>query len=438
MTRVLVIAFALLVSRAAAVDLKARSVSSSKQFIIFCPDAALRGRVVGFVEEVKADTLRLLGESDRWKIPVVVSLQPARVPSDVRKPVSMVLQETPEGPKIEIDVSIGTDPAAVNLQRHIVRAVLLEFAYRERPVRGGQAIVEPPWWVVAATVESIREQDHGVDSALFRRLVETNKMPTIEHFLSQHPDDLGEAAQAMDDACAMALVQLLIEQPGGQNSLVRLLRQWPELHDDPIAALTRTFPSLGEGSAAVQKWWTLNLARLAASDRYKGLAMEDTDRALNTLLDVTLTTDKAGTMHTFHIGEFDAFLKIKGAREALASRHGEVLALGARANAIFRPVVAGYEEILALLMKGRTRGVRERMVRVEIYREAVLHRMGEIADYLNWYEATQMGVRSDAFDGFLRAAREVERDPGTSGISAAIKRYLDEMEKEFAPLTPGE
>ena len=40
MTRALIIALALLVSRADAVDLKARSVSSSKQFIVFCPDAA--------------------------------------------------------------------------------------------------------------------------------------------------------------------------------------------------------------------------------------------------------------------------------------------------------------------------------------------------------------------------------------------------------------
>ena len=234
MTRAAAIALVLLFSRAEAVDLKARSVSNSKQFIIFCQDAALRGRVVGFVEEVKTDTLRLLGESDRWKIPVVISLERAVVPSAVETPVAVLVQETPEGPKIQIDVRIGDDPAAVNLQRHIVRTVLLEFAYRERAIRGGQPIVDPPWWLVAGIVESIRQRDAGVDTDLFRRLVATNKMPTIEQFLSQHTDDLGAAAQAMDDAGAMALFQLLLEQPAGQNSLVRLLRQWPELHDDPF------------------------------------------------------------------------------------------------------------------------------------------------------------------------------------------------------------
>lgn len=431
MTRAAAIALVLLFSRAEAVDLKARSVSNSKQFIIFCQDAALRGRVVGFVEEVKTDTLRLLGESDRWKIPVVISLERAAVPSAVETPVAVLVQETPEGPKIQIDVRIGDDPAAVNLQRHIVRTVLLEFAYRERAIRGGQPIVDPPWWLVAGIVESIRQRDAGVDTDLFRRLVATNKMPTIEQFLSQHTDDLGAAAQAMDDAGAMALFQLLLEQPAGQNSLVRLLRQWPELHDDPITALTKTFPGLGEGSAAVQKWWTLNLARLAASDRYKGLSMEDTDHELNALLDVTLTMDKAGTQHTFHIGEFEKFLKMKGARPALAARHGEVLALATRASAIFRPVVAGYEQILSSLMNGRTRGVRERIVRVEIYRESVLHRMGEIADYLNWYEATQMHERSDAFEGYLRAVREAERDTRKTDSATAIGKYLDELEKEL-------
>ena len=39
-----------------------RSVSRSRQFVIFCPDAALRGRVAGLVEEIKSDVLELLGE----------------------------------------------------------------------------------------------------------------------------------------------------------------------------------------------------------------------------------------------------------------------------------------------------------------------------------------------------------------------------------------
>jgi hypothetical protein len=429
------VGFALLAARAEAVDFKTRSVSRSGQFVIFCPDTALRGRVTTFVEDVKTDTLRLLGESDRWSrahgIPVVISLEAAATPAALEAPVALLLRETPEGPMILLNVRIGDDPAAVNLQRHIVRAVLLEFAYRDRKVQGGMPVIEPPWWLVAGAIESFRRQDTGVDSDLFRRLVETNKMPSIGQFLTQHTDDLGTAAQALDSACAMALVQSLLEQSGSAAGLAHLMKLWPELHDDPITALTRAFPGLGEGSAAVQKWWTLKLARFAASDRYKGLSMEDTDKELNTLLDVELVIDKAGTKRTFSLTEFPDFLKIKDARAALAARHDAVIALSARANALFRPVVAGYEQVLAMLIRGKTKDLRTRMANIEVYRGTVLHRMDDIGNYLNWYEATQLGARSDAFEGFLRAAREAEKDTRKPSSTEAIAQYLDALQKEF-------
>jgi len=324
---------------------------------------------------------------------------------------------------------IGDDPAAVHLQKHALRALLLELAYRDRALHGGDAYVEPAWWLIAGVLESFRHRDAGVDADLFRRLVETNRLPPIEQFLQQHQEGLGAAAEAMDGACAMALVVGLLEQPSGRDGISRLVRQWPELHGDPIAALKRCFPALGDGG--VQKWWTLNLARFAASDRYKGLSMEETDRELNKLLDIELRVDKAGTKQSFHVGEFEAFRKIPASRAALLARHRAVLDLSTRANALFRPVVSGYERVLASLSRGKTRGVRAQMVQIEKYREAVLHRIGEISDYLNWYEATQFGTRSDAFDSFLRAAREVEEDTSKSATSVAIGEYLDTFEDQL-------
>src|SRR5436190_21039738 len=207
----------LVAAKATAVDLRAKTVSSSKQFVVFCSDVGLRGQVASFVEDVKGETLRLLGEPDRWKIPVVISLDLPSADSATRPPVSLRLEETLQGPKIEIDVLIGDDPAAVHLQKHIVRAVLLEMAYRDRKVQGGQPMIEPPWWIVAGMLESFRRQDLGVDSELFTRLDETNRMQPIDQFLAQHVEDLGGAVQALDGACAMALLQLLLEQPAGRD-----------------------------------------------------------------------------------------------------------------------------------------------------------------------------------------------------------------------------
>ena len=53
---------------ARAVDLKNRSTSRSGQFIVYCDDRDVRGRVVSSVEEVKGEMLRILQEGRRRQL----------------------------------------------------------------------------------------------------------------------------------------------------------------------------------------------------------------------------------------------------------------------------------------------------------------------------------------------------------------------------------
>ena len=301
---------------AAAADPAARTVSRFKQFVIYCPDAALRGQVAGLVEEIKADVFELLGENAdgwHWKIPIVISLTPSS--GRTRPPVIFQMIWTPEGSKIDIDAEIGAEPAAVNLRKQVVRAVLLEIAYRDRPpIRGGQPYLEAPWWLVDGAIEIFRRRDLSVDSELFRRLVENNKMPPIADFLTLRAGGLGATAEAIDSACAMGLVQALIEQPNGRANLARLVRRWPETGGDPIAALKKDFPSLTEGGASLQKWWTLNLARFAAADRYRGLSVDETEKELAPLLALEIPTGKDGAKKGFVIDDFEHYLKLPASR----------------------------------------------------------------------------------------------------------------------------
>jgi hypothetical protein len=429
--RLLVIAALAAVVRvdAAPPDPATRSVSRFRQFVIYCPDASLRRQVASLVEEVKSDVLELLGEADgRWKIPIVLSLVPSS--GDSRPPVVFQMIATPEGPKIEIDVEIGTDLAAVNLRKQIVRAVLLEIAYRDRPpVRGGEEYCEAPWWLVDGAIEILRRRDLGVDSDLFRRLVQNNKMPPIEQFLGLCAGGLGATAEAIDSACAMGLVQLLIEQPNGRANLSRLVRHWPESGRDPMAALAKDFPGLADGSASLQKWWTLNLARFAATNRYLGLSLDETDKQIAALLEFELVIDKTGAKKRFAVGDYAQFIKLPGARAAMAARKKSMIALSAQANALLRPVIAEYDEIFSILSRGKTSRLADRLEGIEGYRATVLHRMDQIADYLNWYEATQFGTRTNAFDSYLKAANELSRSDALR--SAPIARYLDLIEKEY-------
>jgi hypothetical protein len=104
-----------------------------------------------------------------------------------------------------------------------------------------------------------------------------------------------------------------------------------------------------------------------------------------------------------------------------------MVSLSVQANALYRPVIGEYEQIFALLARGKTKGIRERLAKVEGYRESVLRRTVDISDYLNWYEATQMNAQSDAFKGYLKIANELEIPMKRSD---PITQFLDEVEEE--------
>lgn len=420
--------FLALVAGAHALESKTRSVSSSKQFIIYCDDHLLRARISSFCEETKSSVLSLLSEGDHWKIPVVIRLERAGAAVS-GTPVRLQFLETPDGSKIQLDVQVADDPSAVNLQKQIARVVLLEIAYRDRGgVKAGETYLEAPWWLLEGAVQIIRRRDRGVDTAFFRHLIEGNKLPPVEDFLALREADPGSTAEAVDATCSMCLVQLLIEQPSGRANLARLLKKWSEYSGDSILALGKQFPALAD-RANLQKWWTVNLARFSAADRYKGLSAEDTDAELQRLLQLDVVVDQVGQKKTFKFSQFPEFAKLPGAKTALNGLRKNLSTLEARANAILRPVLRDYGQLAHDIARSRLKNASDRLEQIEQYRTLVLHRIGEIADYLNWYEATQIGTRSGAFDSYLKAANDLSAQEARR--RNPIAQYLDELQQEF-------
>ncbi|EDY20361.1 hypothetical protein CfE428DRAFT_2285 [Chthoniobacter flavus Ellin428] len=412
-----------------AVDWHERSISETKQFIVYSPDVRLRQRVASYADDLTAQVKELLGGVGLWRTPIVVTLERAST-ADGQAPAPVLrLVDTPAGQKIELNVKIGNDPAAVNLPKLLLRAVLLEYSYRGARVYGGTHYVEAPWWVVEGLIEMGRRRDAGIDANLFRRLVETNHLPPIEKFLIEKPEELSPTALAVDRALAMGLLQMLVEQPDGHANLAHFIRAWPQSDGDPMALLAKEFPTVASSPETLQKWWMVNLARYAAADRFEGLTVTDTDKSLAALLQIEFVVDKKGTKKTFAVGDYTQFMKLPSSKTTLAARHAEVIALGTRANALLRPVLTDYEQIFAMLSRGKTRGVRDRLAKVEDYRTLVLKRTSDIADYLNWFEATQMKTMSGAFDNYLKTVDELSAEDKKQ--KGPIGQYLDQLEPEF-------
>lgn len=414
-----------------------RSVSQSRQFIIYCDNAMARGQVAGFAEETKRQLLALFGEKDRWKYPIIVNLATPGTASPTQPPSRVGLYETEGGFKAELSVTLDADPRAVRFHQQIVRALLLEYAYRAQPslIRSGVRYADPPEWLVEGVVEMFRTRESGCDAEIFKTLVSRGKAPALAEFLAMDFDKLDATSRQLFTACALNLVQLLVELPDGRTSLGKFVRGWRGARDQTIDGLIKHFPMLGLTSQSLEKWWSLSLARLSASKRHEGLSLQETEQRLAPLLTFEIPVPGGNDNATeekrsFSIEQFEEYKKFPASRAALARMSAGLIALDLEASSLFRPVLAEYQQIATDLSRGKTRRIKERLTAVTLFREKLAHRLEEISDYLNWFEATQNTSKSGSFDDYIKTANAISL-PSAPQREDAITQYISRLERQL-------
>ncbi len=229
----------------------------------------------------------------------------------------------------------------------------------------------------------------------------------------------------------MSLVRLLLELPNGHVLLQGFIRHWPGPNADPEAELLKAFPALDSGGRSLEKWWTLGLASLSASDRYQGLSLAETSRQLDNLLKFNVVIDKAGKTQTFTLDQYPAFQKAPGATAALNNLSVRLLGLEAQATPLMRQVVSAYQDLVVELAHHQSHHLHTSVAALVDYRTRLTAHMDQIADYLNWYEATQRTQASGSFDNYIRTADDLDKAPSPPRTDA-ISKYMDSIEQQLA------
>ncbi len=160
-----------------------RSVSPSRQFIVFGADAVLRGAVSDAAERTKANLLALLRQRDNWTVPIVLNLQPQQANLPELAAAELRFSQTGFGLKLQLDVTFSQDLDVSLVERELLRAILLEMIYRKRPqLAAGSTFIEPPDWLIDGTLALAPGHDRG---QLVEALTATENTPTLEKFLQQ-------------------------------------------------------------------------------------------------------------------------------------------------------------------------------------------------------------------------------------------------------------
>ena len=401
----------------------ARTVSPSRQFIIYGANATLRGAASELAEQTKANLLALLRQRDGWKTPIVINLRSAQANLPEIPPAALRFSQTGFGLKLQFDLTIGQNIDATLVERELLRAILLEMIYRSEPdVAPGTVFVEPPDWLLEGVLALTPGRDRG---PLVEALLVSIKRISLEEFLQQRPALVDSPGRLLYRAYSLSLVQLLVGGIDGHSRLARYIHDLSRASNDPLAELKAHFPVLGENA---EKTWQWAAARLGNAQSYQLLTFAESEQRLNELLRVKMP-DAGKSAQQAQLGELAQRKPSVAEKTALNELSHELVSFTIRANPVMRPIVREYQQIAALLARGKRKRIIERLARLQITHTKLVARMNDVDDYMNWFEATHSNSRSGVFADYLKAA-------GYSQIPAPRRRdalsvYLDSLAEQF-------
>ena len=262
------------------------SVSFSRQCIIYGLDTRSRGAISELAEQTKANVLTLLRRPDRWVIPIVVNLQLPQANLPEIPPAALRFSQTGAGLKLQVDLTIGDQINRAQIERQLLRAVLLEMIYRrETDLAEGTAYVEPPNWLI----EGLLALEPGRDrAAMTEALAVSAPKISLPDFLQLRPESLDAATRELYPAYSFALLQFLVDTSDGEARLGRYIDNLSRASNDPFTDLATCFPNLKEPDVA--RIWQSHLNRLTSGANYQLLTFVETETELAAILR-TLTVE---------------------------------------------------------------------------------------------------------------------------------------------------
>ena len=238
-----------------------RSISTSRQFLVYGTDVRVRGAICDLAERTKRDLLELIDRRDEWTTPIIVNAQYPQANLPERPRAALNFAQTGFGLKLQLDLTIDLAVSRPEIRRELLHAVLLDIMYRcESNLPAGAAYVAPPTWLLDGIPPRQSDFDRGKLIDVLAAPVASGKIRPLKEFLRpQELSDLDAPSRFLDRAYSFALVELLVQTPDGRGRLARLIADLPFASNDPMADLGLHFPELSNESSA-EKAWSLHLA----------------------------------------------------------------------------------------------------------------------------------------------------------------------------------
>jgi len=218
---------------------------------------------------------------------------------------------------------------------------------------------------------------------------------------------------------------MLLDTKNGGAQLAKYIDHLYDSSNDPLANLEAQFPLLADDA---ERTWQLALNRLKSLQTFRLFTFAESERRLDELLSVKISEPKK-PVKLVRLDELTQQKLSASEKLALDQLKRDLLVLVPQTNPVLRPIGHEYQEIVALLARGKRRGLPQRLSRLELTRQQLAARMTEIDDYLNWFEATQMKSGSGNFTGYLKALDQSQVPAQRRHDPLSV--YVDALEDQF-------
>jgi hypothetical protein len=372
-------------TRVAKASLAASSSSRSGAFIAFSQDRDLRNRMLRAADAALLEWEKIHETNAGAASPIILNDKTrSAIPRGGGTVVPLIF-ETEAGMKVQVDVYDEAALRSGGFDAGVLSALALHAMHRDQPPRAGKAFALPPPWFIEGLAEEVRRSRDGAPDGVYSALIQSGPPPELDAFFRQKPEILDAASIILYRAQAVSLLRVLKKADGSKKSFVTLFADlsFPRGGENPILS---AFPRLGSRSE-LSKLWTLDIAHSSLPPRMASLTVGKSERELADLLQ---SVNGGQSLSEAAKSKGGAFLM----RECVV----RLFNLEFRAHPLFQPVLEQYRNIASLLAKKPKAAVSAKIQEMERARALLVERSEKIADYLNWFEVTQLdAVENPAF-----------------------------------------
>lgn len=348
------------------------------------------------------------GFSQQAHPPVVVTLHPR---TDIAAALPLLKVDALEGgiPRISVDLREGEIRGEG--QQLLIAALLLREYYNGRAPVPGSRVPQFPAWVTRgmASLCFPAEEPFRIPSSYLK--LKGGNPPTLEDFLIQRPPERSDPTISdLYDASAACLLKSGLSGSAGQDAF----REWIG-HDDQKQP--NHVPSRWVGGwemRPVERRWLLLMSGSSA-DGDGGIRIQaaaDSLKAYDSVM--TGGIPEGASIHSLAQDK-------KNGAYTLAKLTERLTALHLRANPLVLPLLDQTMILVAKSPKLPVKKIEAEEKRLAELRLATLQQSRAIDQYLDWYEAAKLPVRSGTFDKLLL-------NPDTVIKKGPVGRYLDAVE----------